>query len=314
MPVGHVVSACRYLSFTFICKTVDVLIVGGGIMGLATAYRLTRGFPQRTVTLLEKETGVGSASNRAQLWRITFGHLLSSRQACELPIAARAKSAMEQFCVAEGIAYKICGKVIVAMSEAELPALANIFERGQANGVKCEMIDRARLTELEPHTAGIRAIHVPETGIVDYPAVCQRLAQRIREAGGQIVCSARVKRRSKPKRQRDCRERGGRLSSAQYVVTCAGLQSDRVAKLSGPEVEPKIVPFRGEYFELKPEAELFVPHFDLPRARSKFSIFRRAFHAADSWRSGVRTQCRVGVCAGRLSKDAIFHCAIWPTR
>jgi L-2-hydroxyglutarate oxidase len=160
---------------------------------------------------------------------------------------------MEQFCAEEGIAYDICGKVIVATSAEELPALANIFERGQANGVKCEMIERARLAELEPHAAGVRAIHVPEAGIVDYKAVCQRLAQRISEAGGQIVCSARVMRMQENNSGVIVESDAGDYQS-RYVVTCAGLQSDRVAKLSGQDVQQKIIPFRGEYFDLKPEA------------------------------------------------------------
>jgi L-2-hydroxyglutarate oxidase len=162
------------------------------------------------------------------------------------------KTAMEQFCTAEGIAYEICGKVIVATGEKELPALNRIYERGQANGVKCEMIDRARLVELEPHAAGIRAIHVPEAGIVDYGAVCRRLAQRITEAGGQIICRARVKAMHTGCDGVVVESEAGDFQ-AQYVVTCAGLQSDRVAKLSGQQVDPKIIPFRGEYYELKPE-------------------------------------------------------------
>jgi (S)-2-hydroxyglutarate dehydrogenase len=233
-------------------QTSDVLIVGGGIIGLATAYRLGREFPQRKVTLLEKETELArhqTGHNSGVLHSGIYYRPGSLRAAnCRA-----GKSAMEQFCVEEKIAYEICGKVIVATCEEELPALANIFDRGQANGVKCEMIERARLAELEPHAAGIRAIHVPEAGIVDYKAVCQRLAQRIAEAGGQIVCGARVKRMHENGDAVIVESEAGDYQ-ARYVVTCAGLQSDRVAKLSGQEVEQKIVPFRGEYFDLKPEA------------------------------------------------------------
>ena len=234
-------------------STSDVVIVGGGIVGLATAYQLIRQFPQRTVTLLEKE---------AELAQHQTGHnsgVLHSGIYYK-PGSLRAKNcrlgkvAMEQFCAAEGIAFDVCGKVIVAVSEAELPALDRIFERGQANGVKCEVIDRARLMELEPHTAGIKAIHVPETGIVDYPAVCQRLGQRIREAGGQIVCRARVSGIVHQNGTVIVESTAGSFP-ARFVITCGGLQSDRVAKMSGADVEAKIVPFRGEYFELKPEAE-----------------------------------------------------------
>src|SRR5206468_12799880 len=99
---------------------------------------------------------------------------------------------MEAFCAAEGIEYEICGKVIVATSEAELPALQRIYERGQENGVRCALIEREHLKEIEPHAAGIKAIHVPESGIVNYPQVCQRLAARIQERDGHIMTKAQV--------------------------------------------------------------------------------------------------------------------------
>jgi (S)-2-hydroxyglutarate dehydrogenase len=233
--------------------TSDVLIVGGGIVGLSTAYRLTCDFPQRSVTLLEKEPELArhqTGHNSGVLHSGIYYRPGSLRAAnCRA-----GKIAMEQFCAAEGIAYDICGKVIVATSEDELSALNRIFERGQANGVKCEIIDRARLAELEPHAAGIRAIHVPEAGIVDYGAVCQRLAQRISEAGGKIICSARVKGIHANCDGVIVESEAGDFQAG-YVVTCSGLQSDRVAKLSGQQVEPKIIPFRGEYFDLKPEAQ-----------------------------------------------------------
>jgi (S)-2-hydroxyglutarate dehydrogenase len=231
----------------------DVMIVGGGIVGLATAYHLTRDFPGRSVTIVEKESQLAqhqTGHNSGVLHSGIYYNPGSLRA-----INCRAgKVVMEQFCAAENIPYEICGKVIVAVSESELPALARIYERGQANGVKCEMIDRRRLHELEPHAAGIQAIHVPEAGIVDFPAVCQRLAQRIREAGGSIVCEARVKRIQQNHDAIVVETLAGEFE-AKYLVTCAGLQSDRVARLSGQQIDSKIVPFRGEYFELKPEAQ-----------------------------------------------------------
>jgi (S)-2-hydroxyglutarate dehydrogenase len=230
----------------------NVLIVGGGIVGLATAYQLTRQFPQRSVTILEKEASLAqhqTGHNSGVLHSGIYYRPGSLRAAnCRA-----GKAAMEQFCKTEGIPYEICGKVIVATAENELPALQRIFERGQANGVNCEIIDRPRLIELEPYTAGIKAIHVPESGIVDYPAVCSRLAQRITEAGGQIVCNARVLSMRSTNGSVIAETKAGDFQ-ADYAVTCAGLQSDRVAKLSGQHVESKIIPFRGEYFELLPAA------------------------------------------------------------
>jgi L-2-hydroxyglutarate oxidase len=163
------------------------------------------------------------------------------------------KKAMEAFCAAEGINYEICGKVIVATNEAELPALQRIYERGQANGVRCAIIDQAHLREIEPHTAGIKAIHVPEAGIVDYKQVCQRLSQRIEEHDGRIVMHAQVLGVCRTGNQVTLQSQAGDFT-VDYVVNCAGLHSDRVTALSGQRPEVKIVPFRGEYYEVKPSA------------------------------------------------------------
>jgi L-2-hydroxyglutarate oxidase len=164
------------------------------------------------------------------------------------------KKAMEAFCAAEGIDYEICGKVIVATSEDELPALQRIYERGQANGVRCAMIDQEHLHELEPAAAGIKAIHVPESGIVDYLQVCERLAVRIQEHGGRIVTGARVTAMRQQGGQTVVQSLAGEFP-VDYVVNCAGLHSDRVTAMSGQRPEVKIIPFRGEYFEVKPQAQ-----------------------------------------------------------
>jgi (S)-2-hydroxyglutarate dehydrogenase len=152
----------------------DVLVVGGGIVGLATAYQITRRKPGTKVTIVEKEAHPAEHQTGHNSGVLHSGIYYK-------PGSLRAKNCrsgkllMEQFCAAENIPYDVCGKVIVAVSESELPGLERILERGKANGVACEMIGRERLSELEPHTAGIRAIHVPEAGIVNYRAVCLRL-------------------------------------------------------------------------------------------------------------------------------------------
>lgn len=261
-------------------ERVDVIIVGGGIVGLATAYELTRRYPQQRIVLLEKEAELGfhqTGRNSGVLHSGIYYRPGSLRaQNCR-----SGKLAMEQFCAAEAVDYEICGKVIVAVDEAELPALQRIFERGQANGVNCAMIDRTRLAELEPHANGIAAIHVPEAGIVDYPGVCQRLAARITEAGGKILCSARVTAMRPQTGGVVVVSKAGEFE-AKYVVTCAGLQSDRVARSSGQEVDAKIIPFRGEYFELKPEAHALCRNLIYPVPNPEFPFlgvhFTRMIH------------------------------------
>ena len=151
--------------------TADVAIIGGGIVGLAAAWQITERFPGRKVVLLEKEPKVAAhqSSHNSGVLHTGIYYRPGSLRARN---CREGKLAMQAFCDREEIPYRICGKVIVAVSEAELPQLQAIYERGQANGVQCEIIPRERLQEIEPHTAGIRAIHVPEAGIVDYPAVC----------------------------------------------------------------------------------------------------------------------------------------------
>ncbi|HLQ43081.1 MAG TPA: L-2-hydroxyglutarate oxidase [Planctomycetaceae bacterium] len=258
----------------------DVAIIGGGIVGLATAYRLLERFPGTKVTILEKEASLAfhqSGRNSGVLHSGIYykpGSLRATN-------CREGKKAMVEFCQREGVAFDICGKVIVAVTESELPNLQTIFERGQANGVQCAMIGPERLRELEPHSAGIQAIHVPEAGIVDYPAVCEKLAHRIREKEGSILLNARVTGMRRSNGRMILQSSAGDIE-ARCVVTCAGLHCDRVAKLSGTKPDAKIVPFRGEYYELKPDARHLCRNLIYPVPDPKFPFlgvhFTRLIH------------------------------------
>jgi L-2-hydroxyglutarate oxidase len=230
----------------------DVIIVGGGIVGLATAYQLLERRSACRLLIAEKEATIGvhqTGHNSGVLHSGIYYRPGSLRAAnCR-----SGKQAMERFCAVHGIDYEICGKVIVAVEERELPLLDTIYERGQANGVSCELVGRERLTELEPHAAGIRAIHVPEAGIVNYRQVAAKLAELIRRAGGQIACQARVNGIKAQSKGVVIETTAGEFS-ADYLVTCAGLHADRITRLSGQEPPAQIVPFRGEYYDVKPAA------------------------------------------------------------
>jgi L-2-hydroxyglutarate oxidase len=236
--------------------TTDLIIVGGGIVGLATAYRYQLRFPGRSLRIVEKELHL-AAHQTGHNSGVLHSGIYYKPGSLKAKNCREGKLAMQEFCQAEGVPFDLCGKVIVATEQEEIPRLAAIFERGRANGVQCELIGRERLLELEPHAAGLQAIHVPEAGIVDYKQVCERLAARIREQGGEITLDARVIGFHSTADEIIVRTTAGNFAARQ-VVNCAGLHSDRVAKLSGEQPAVKIIPFRGEYFELRPAAESLV--------------------------------------------------------
>jgi (S)-2-hydroxyglutarate dehydrogenase len=246
----------------------DVAVIGGGIVGLATAYQLTRQFPSRRVVVLEKEASVAAHQTGRNSGVLHSG--IYYKPGSLKAINCRAgKQAMEAFCASEGIPFEICGKVIVAVDDSEIPALERLFERGWSNGVQCTMIDSLRLRELEPHAAGVKAIHVAETGIVDYRQVCERLVVRVRERDGHVLTGARVTGMTEQAGGVIVHSTAGDVE-AKYVVTCAGLQCDRVTAMSGQSLDAKVVPFRGEYYALKPEAQYLCRNLIYPVPDPKF--------------------------------------------
>jgi L-2-hydroxyglutarate oxidase LhgO len=242
--------------------SVDVAIIGGGIVGLATAYRLQERFPDLTVCVLEKEARVAAhqSSHNSGVLHSGIYYRPGSLRATN---CRAGKLAMQAFCEREGVAFEVCGKVIVAADESEVPRLQTIFERGQANGVACELIGPERLRELESHVRGVRAIHVPEAGIVDFPGACERMAARIIERGGTILTNALATGVVRRTDEVIVQSHRGDVR-CRYLVTCAGLQADRVTQLTGETPAAKIVPFRGEYFKLVPAAQHLCRHLIYP--------------------------------------------------
>lgn len=221
-------------------------------MGLATAYRLLMRDSDLRVIVLEKETAVGRHQSGHNSGVIHSG-VYYKPGSLKATNCRAGKAALEAFCEEHDIPYDRCGKVIVATQPEEIPLLENILNRGKANGVTCERIGPERLREIEPHVEGLAAIHVPESGIVDYPAVCQQLAQLIQEQGGTIRTEAEVYDINRTHERTVVVSEAGEVT-ARCVVGCAGLYSDKLAEMAGVETEVQIVPFRGEYYALTPEA------------------------------------------------------------
>jgi (S)-2-hydroxyglutarate dehydrogenase len=230
----------------------DLLIIGGGIVGLATAYRLSQKQPGRSITLLDKESHLAAHQTGHNSGVLHTG-IYYQPGSLKAQNCLQGRRSMIEFCQQHDVPYEICGKVIVAVDPSELPALQQIYQRGQQNMVQCEKIGVEQLREIEPHTAGIAAIHVPEAGIVDYRQVCQVLGEQLHNAGHQIQLSCKVLALKATAKGAEIRTTCGDFS-AQTVINCSGLYSDKLTRKAGIDPEAKIVPFRGEYFELSPEA------------------------------------------------------------
>ncbi len=234
-------------------ERVDVLVVGGGIVGLATARAVMRAHPGRSVTVIEKEGSVATHQSGRNSGVIHAGvYYAPGSEKARLCVAGR--TSMVEYCQDHGIEHAVCGKVVVARDADDSLRLHELERRCTINGVKTEMIGRDRLREIEPHVAGIAALHVLETGVVDYAHVCRALAAEIEAAGATIRLECSVISGSEQPAGLVVETTQGPIE-AQRVVTCAGLHADEVAQMiSGPEGsgDLRVIAFRGEYRELAP--------------------------------------------------------------
>ena len=228
-----------------------LVIVGAGIVGLATAYHLQKRFPHLAITLLEKEASIAQHQSSHNSGVLHSG-IYYRPGSLKARLCREGKQQMEQFCLQKNIPYERCGKLIIATSPEELPVLRTLYERGQMNGVQCALLSDKELQHIEPHARGIKAIHVPEAGIVDFYQVCLKLAEHFQEKGGTLRLNHLVKRARIRGNSVHIHTSQGRLE-ADYLINCAGLYADVLAQHSGIQVPVRIIPFRGEYFQLKPE-------------------------------------------------------------
>lgn len=249
-------------------KNPTILILGGGIVGLATAYNLCHQYPDARVTIIEKEPELAAHQTGRNSGVLHTGIYYKPGSLKALN-CRKGKALMEAFCEREGIAFDRIGKVIVATCDDEIPAMQELFRRGQANGVNCKLISREELLEIEPHVNGIAAIHVPESGITDYKLIVNRFAEIVQARGGEVVLNAQVT---------DIVEDGGGVTAVttqgdhngDYLINCTGLHSDRLTRMVAGSAPAQIVPFRGEYFELKPVAHHLCNGLIYPVPNPKF--------------------------------------------
>jgi len=241
----------------------DITIIGGGIVGLATALELTKRYPQRKLAILEKEDRLAAHQTGHNSGVIHSGIYYKPGSLKAQTCVAGAK-AIIAFCQQHDIPYEVCGKVVVATSPAELPRLEELHRRGTANGVEgMEMIGPERLREIEPHATGARALHVPTTGIIDFPRVAQTYARLIQEKGGDL--------RLRHELRGIVRADGGLILEtsqesihSKFMINCGGLHCDRIARLAGAQPDLQIVPFRGEYYTIAPLRRTLVKNLIYP--------------------------------------------------
>ncbi len=239
----------------------DFCIVGGGIVGLATALALLQRRPGASLVLLEKEAALALHQTGHNSGVIHAG-IYYTPGSLKARLCRAGAEATKRFCSENDIPFEVCGKLVVATSEAEMARLDALAGRARQNNIAIDRLDGAALRRLEPNVAGLGALLVHSTGIVDYTAVCAALATRIRALGGEIVLGTEVTAIAET--SDDARVAGSGEWRAKRLVVCAGLQSDRMARLAGLSIRHRIVPFRGEYYVLPKTLSQIVRHLIYP--------------------------------------------------
>ena len=249
-------------------RAFDFVVVGGGIVGLSTAKALLERHPGARLAVLEKEAGWARHQTGHNSGVIHSG-IYYKPGSLKARFCREGARALVEFCRERGIEYEICGKVIVATEPDELTRLDALYERGLKNGLEVEKIDPEELEEIEPHASGLAAIGVPSTGIVDYKRVAAEFAALVEEGGGELRTGTTVREVSERGREVEVRTNRETLR-ARTLVNCAGLHSDRVARLCGVDPGTKIVPFRGEYYELRRERRYLIKNLIYPVPNPNF--------------------------------------------
>ncbi len=295
----------------------DVLIIGGGIVGLATALRIKQQRPALKVLLIDKEPAVARHQTGHNSGVIHSG-LYYKPGSLKATNCIRGYRMLIDFCDAEGIPYDLCGKIVVATKQEELPQLDVLHQRGQQNGLTgLKKLSVGEMREIEPHVTGVAGMFVPQTGIIDYKQVSERYADKFRELGGEIRLAERVEQVT-PGNTLTVVVTNKNRYEARLVVNCAGLYSDKIAQLTQRDpVDVRIVPFRGEYFKLKSEKEYLVKNLIYPVPDPNFPFlgvhFTRMVHGGvEAGPNAVLAFQREGYTKSDVNLKEFFETLAWP--
>jgi L-2-hydroxyglutarate oxidase LhgO len=276
----------------------NVIIIGGGVVGLGVALEITRRFPHLRLLLLEKEDRVARHQSGHNSGVIHSG-VYYKPGSLKARLCVTGAAAMVEFCREHGIAHNVCSKVIVATHADELPRLEELRQRGEANGLTgLRMIGPEELREIEPHATGLRALVVPSTGVTDYALVCEKYAELISAAGGTVLLSAAATGIRRMPNEIVVETSRGAFSTAS-LINCAGLFSDRISRMAGDDPGVLIVPFRGEYYDLVPERASLVKALIYPVPDPRFPFLgvhftRRITGKVDAGPNAVLALAREG--------------------
>jgi L-2-hydroxyglutarate oxidase len=247
----------------------DIAIVGGGIVGLSVAMQAIEQYPSLKLLILEKEDGVAQHQTGHNSGVIHSG-VYYKPGSLKAKLCVEGAREMVEFCARHGIPHEVCGKIIVATTPEEAGRLDDLHKRGQTNGLSgLELLGPEAMREIEPHVAGVRALKVPSTGITHYAQVTEKYAEIATAHGAELKTNAGVVGFQDSSAEITIQTRGGDFS-ARYVINCAGLYSDRIARLAGHDPEVQIVPFRGEYYDLIPERTSLVRNLIYPVPDPRF--------------------------------------------
>jgi (S)-2-hydroxyglutarate dehydrogenase len=234
----------------------DFAIIGGGIVGLATGMALMEKYPHARLVVLEKESSLAYHQTGHNSGVIHSG-IYYKPGSLKAKLCREGSRSIVEFCQKYNIAHEVCGKVIVATQEKELPLLENLYQRGLENGLKVAKITAEQVKEIEPYVTCLAGIQVFTTGIVDYRQVCQKYGELIQSHGGEICLGTKVEKIIQTNNSQILETNKGKFET-KFTINCAGLYSDRIAQLTNANSEAKIIPFRGEYYELTPEKRYLV--------------------------------------------------------
>lgn len=293
-------------------KNFDAIVVGGGIVGLATALQLQRSRPGTHILLIEKEKHLARHQTGNNSGVIHSG-LYYKPGSLKATNCIRGYQLLIDFCREQGIPFELCGKIVVATEEAERPLLNNLYERGVQNGLTgMKRLRKEELREYEPHVTGLEGIFVPQTGIVDYTRVAEKYGELLRDNGAEIRLGERV---SDIRKGEVVTDHG--TYSARLVINCAGLYSDKVAAMTVPGLNVRIIPFRGEYYKLRPEKENLVKNLIYPVPDPNFPFLgvhftRMAKGGVEAGPNAVLAFSREGYKKSDIRLGELAESLAWP--